>query len=108
MEEKNMETELVTQKEFDDLLEYSTTYPTGTTIGKVWKRHNYIFKSKGQLYNAGQLPNDVELIEERWLHCEYVPSIKEGYIAVKLKILKIVGNLEIDKTIGKSMERRKK
>lgn len=25
--------------EFDALLEYSTTLPTGTTIGKKWKRH---------------------------------------------------------------------
>lgn len=26
------------KREFDGLLEYSTTMPTGTTIGKVWKR----------------------------------------------------------------------
>ena len=28
----------LTQREFDELLEYSTTLPTGTTIGKKWKR----------------------------------------------------------------------
>ena len=28
----------LTKKQFDDLLEYSTSIPTGTTIGKQWKR----------------------------------------------------------------------
>lgn len=28
----------LTRKEFDDLLEYSSSIPTGTTIGKKWKR----------------------------------------------------------------------
>lgn len=31
-------TVLLTPREFRDLLEYSTTLPTGTTPGKVWKR----------------------------------------------------------------------
>lgn len=31
---------LLTQREFRDLLEYSTTLPTGTTPGKVWKRRS--------------------------------------------------------------------
>jgi hypothetical protein len=30
----------VTRREFNDLLEYSHTLPTGTTIGKTWKRKN--------------------------------------------------------------------
>lgn len=29
---------LLTRQEFDALLEYSTTLPTGTTPGKTWKR----------------------------------------------------------------------
>ena len=33
-----LETVLVTQKFFDDLPEYSCSMPTGTTIGKQWKR----------------------------------------------------------------------
>jgi len=30
---------ILTQKEFDDLLEYSCSFPTGTTVGKCWKSH---------------------------------------------------------------------
>lgn len=29
---------MMTQREVDDLLEYSTSLPTGTTAGKAWKR----------------------------------------------------------------------
>lgn len=29
----------LSQKEFDDLLEYSASYPTGVIIGKCWKAH---------------------------------------------------------------------
>lgn len=32
------ETVRVSQAEFDQLLEYNSSYPTGTTIGKRWKR----------------------------------------------------------------------
>lgn len=31
------ETVILTQEEFDNLPEYSCSYPTGTTIGKKWK-----------------------------------------------------------------------
>lgn len=35
---KDEKTALVTPKQFEQLKEYSTSVPTGTTIGKVWKR----------------------------------------------------------------------
>jgi len=38
----------LTQKEFNDLLEYSTSVPTGTTLGKVWKRGVYVFEKDGE------------------------------------------------------------
>jgi hypothetical protein len=41
----------LTQREVDDLPEYSSSYPTGTTIGKRWKR---------------------QLNDGTWLICEYV------------------------------------
>ncbi len=42
----------ITQKEFDSLPEYSCSIPTGTTIGKRWKRHDGIFDPtyKGPYY----------------------------------------------------------
>ncbi|MCH7549650.1 MAG: hypothetical protein IH969_08985 [Candidatus Krumholzibacteriota bacterium] len=33
------------QEELDELLEYSTTLPTGTTIGKRWKRRVQVLQS---------------------------------------------------------------
>lgn len=101
-----MKTKLVTQGEFDTLLEYSISNPTGTTIGKTWKRHNYVFKVGNGTFNAGYLPSNVELVEERWFHCEYILSVKKGYIAVETKFLEIVGALEIDKVIHTFMQRR--
>jgi len=38
-----MEIEYLTQKEFNDLLEYSTSIPTGTTIGKKMETKNNPF-----------------------------------------------------------------
>ena len=103
-----METIYLTQKEFDDLLEYSISQPTGVTIGKVWKRRNYVFKAKGGTFNAGHLPPGVELIEDRWFHCKYVKSKKEGYMDTEMKLIVIAGALEIDKTIKKFEGRNKK
>ena len=104
-----METIYLTQKEFDDLLEYSISQPTGVTIGKVWKRRNYVFKSpKGNIYNAGWLPTNAELIEDRWFHCKYIKSKKEGYMDTEMKLIVIAGVLEIDKTIKKFEGRNKK
>lgn len=41
----------LTHREFDDLLEYSASLPTGTTIGKRWKRldgaHDHAFIKSG-------------------------------------------------------------
>jgi len=34
----------LTPREFDELLEYSTTLPTGTTIGKRWKRNQNMMR----------------------------------------------------------------
>jgi hypothetical protein len=33
---------LLTKREFDDLLEYSSSLPTGTTPGKAWKARNRV------------------------------------------------------------------
>lgn len=33
----------LTCRQFKDLLEYSGSFPTGTTIGKRWKRHDGVF-----------------------------------------------------------------
>jgi len=43
-----MQTLRLTQKEFDDLSDYSCSVPTGVVIGKRWKRRrDYYDESKG-------------------------------------------------------------
>lgn len=48
---------VLTQKEFRELPEYSTSLPTGTTIGKKWKRQK-----------------DWQDASKGWLMGEYIPN----------------------------------
>ena len=61
------EVELMSQAEFDELLEYSTSLPTGTTIGKRWKRK----------------------MKDGWFLGEYVPGGEPGHINIKWKRIRI-------------------
>lgn len=60
-----LETVELTQEEFDALPEYSTTIPTGKTIGKQWKR---------QLYYGKYLAE--------WVRCEYVEDPDPEYVGM--------------------------
>jgi hypothetical protein len=71
MEEKH-ETVLMTQKAFDDLLEYSCSLPTGTTIGKQWKA--------GWPYYGERI---------KWYLCEYVEHEDPGMVGILRKEIKI-------------------
>ena len=68
-----IETVHLTQKQFDNLLEYSLTNPTGVTIGKQWKR----------------------LSRGNWYLCEYVPSEQGGYADVATKLIAIPSTFNI-------------
>lgn len=103
-----MESIFLTQKEFDELLEYSTSVPTGTAVGKIWKRGVYVFKQNGKVYNAGYLPHGCELIEKKWFHCQYVKSEKLEHVDIKLKEIVVAGPMEIDKAIQRFNERSPK
>ena len=63
-----METVYLSQKEFDELLDYSCSVPTGQTIGKRWRcRNDYYDASRG------------------WLMGEYIPDPNDepGWVAIK-------------------------
>ncbi|HXH77299.1 hypothetical protein [Nocardioides sp.] len=45
--QNGLEPVTLTQAEVDALLEYSTTLPTGKTIGKQWKRQLYVGPKRG-------------------------------------------------------------
>lgn len=71
--QKNLEPVDMTQAEVDALLEYSTTLPTGKTIGKRWKRQLYAGPKRGA-----------------WLLCEYVEDPDPAYLAVSTREIRVV------------------
>lgn len=64
-------TALMTQKELEGLPEYSSSIPTGTTIGKRWKRK--LYKESGIPVNAFGYDKDgfFRLLPDGWLMGEY-------------------------------------
>ena len=58
-------TAVMERADLEELPDYSCTLPTGTTIGKRWKRRrNYYDESKG------------------WVMGEYAPCAEPGYVAI--------------------------
>lgn len=71
----------LTQEAFNKLMEYSTTNPTGTTIGKQWKRH------KGG---------------DEWLMCEYIPHSDPNLVGISYKKIVIrEAGLKPHEVVGK-------
>lgn len=71
----------MTKGAFDDMLEYSTTLPTGTTLGKRWK-------CRRPVRDDGRGPPD-------WYQGEYVeekdPALKaKGYVGIVWKKIKLI------------------
>lgn len=83
-----METIVLTKKQFDELPEYSCSIPTGTTIGKQWKKNIYAFDPYARDPRTGNV------IEEWYLH-EYKEHIDPKLVAISTK--KIVAILRIKK-----------
>lgn len=63
----------LTEREFKELGEYSCSYPTGTVIGKRWKRLVGAFDRK--LEARGGKP--------RWVVCEYVEHTDPALVAIR-------------------------
>jgi hypothetical protein len=69
----------LTQHEFDALLDYSASLPTGTTIGKQWKRRNdYHDKSKGWRLGEYVEHDNPDLVGIRWRDIEIIPPSTTG------------------------------
>lgn len=64
-----LEEDPMTQQEFDALYEYSCSLPTGTTVGKKWKRN--------MNWHTGQSAD--------WVTCEYVPDPDPKMIGIKYR-----------------------
>lgn len=59
----------ITEKQLHDLPEYSSSVPTGITIGKRWKRNPWYFDKASS-----------DLRPEQWVVCEYVPHEDPGLV----------------------------
>lgn len=70
--QNGMEVVEMTQQEVDDLLEYSTTLPTGKTIGKRWKRYLHLGPKAGS-----------------WVLCEYVEDPDPAYVGIKSQLVRV-------------------
>jgi hypothetical protein len=101
-----METTYLTTEEFHRLPDYSASIPTGTTIGKKWRRYVCHFKdSKGIEFFSDNVPENMKLISEEWRMGEYVPHDDPNLVGIKWTKILIVGKLEVDKLIAKFNER---
>lgn len=81
-----METIILTKQEFDELPEYSCSMPTGTTIGKKWKRNRFAFDPS--YYD----PRTGNSIDEWYLH-EYTQHVNPKMVGISTKL--IVGILKL-------------
>ncbi len=54
----------MTAQELDELLEYSTSIPSGTYIGKLWKRNNNALVRDAKGHN----------VPPEWTMGEYIPD----------------------------------
>lgn len=80
-------TAVLTRAQFDALLEYSTSIPTGTTVGKQWKCNKAV---------ARRLAGSVHTEEDWWLG-EYIEEKQEpwkskGYIGISWRKIVIREN----------------
>lgn len=78
MEEAKAPTLKISQRDFDDLLEYSCSLPTGTTIGKRWKRNQsaYVTPRKVLFGLITRRP------KANWFIGEYVESKQGGMVDI--------------------------
>ena len=81
----------LTQKEFDALPEYSISIPTGTTPGKLWKRHIFTFLIDGAIYSGGHIPSGHKPIQDDWWLGEYQQPVN-GQIEIKWRLIVIKNN----------------
>lgn len=81
---------VLTKKEFDQLPEYSCSLPTGTTIGKKWKRNDLAFVSSAHDPRTG---NSIQ----KWYLMEYVEHPDPKLVGINTK--KIICDFTNEKII---------
>lgn len=69
---ENLPVERMSKAAFDSLPEYNTTLPTGTRVGKTWKRR---VPSSGEIHT--------------WMIGEYVKSAKVGFVDIDWRWIEV-------------------
>jgi hypothetical protein len=72
---------MLSKREFEALLDYSCSLPTGTTIGKRWKRSDVYSREKMAI--ARQERRALELWELNWWMGEYIPDKDPTMIGIE-------------------------
>jgi hypothetical protein len=71
---------MVTRAEFEALPDYSCSYPTGTTVGKRWKR---------------RVPYEIQTDPPNtWWLGEYVASLTPGRVGIEWSLILLPPSLE--------------
>lgn len=71
---KSLEPMRLTPEQFKALPEYSSTNPTGTTPGKMWRRHDGVFDRAWRAQGG----------KPRWIICQYDPSCPKDAKTIKI------------------------
>lgn len=78
----------VTRREFDEMPEYSASIPTGTTIGKRWRRNANAYRRalRGDVCGIEMV---IPLPEDWWMG-EFVPSANPEVVGIRWSRIAIV------------------
>ena len=82
----------LTKREFDELSEYSCTLPTGTTLGKRWKRDQNAYRhpvcAHLHIFDGTREP---DFRGPSWWMGEYVPDPDPKMVGIRWYKIEIVG-----------------
>jgi hypothetical protein len=72
----DLKKERMSRKAFESLPEYSLSNPTGTIVGKVWRRDTNWHRTRGP--------------EADWIVCEYVSHPNPDFVGIDYRTPEIV------------------
>lgn len=79
MNSNNLEYLKISEKDFLALMEYSSTIPTGTTIGKRWRRGQRWRDKNGEIKTKWYIGEYVEDPDPKYVGIKwYIPLIEKG------------------------------
>lgn len=91
-----MDKTYLTQKEFDEMFEYSMSVPTGVYLNKKWKRNNLVWvKGDKEEWVQGKYvksKNNPDMCQIEWKEIVLTANTKEERIIERFKQRKLQGD----------------